>query len=394
MVHHSKSVGAWHIEVRFQVQNSYDIVVVGGGPAGLSTALSLERLDRRLAERTVILERETYPREKLCGGGITRAADGYLADLGVHIDVPSVSIHTARFQYAGRDFTIRSPNLFRVVRRDEFDAALADATRDRGLRVCDGVRMTDVRRHGDRLEVDTNRGTLTARAVVAADGATSTVRQKIGLNRRPNRISRLVEVLTPEDSQTAPEFAEHTAVFDFDCVPEGIQGYVWDFPSLIDGEAYMNRGIFDSRVHPDLRGDMRQSLNEALEVRGRDPEDRELKGHPERWFDPQATFAVRGVLLVGDAAGVDPLFGEGISHALKYGGLAARELAEAFVHQDFSFAGYRDRVLNSHLGRDLTLKTRLARLAYGPFHHRRVLHLCWILGDRIISRYLNWLINR
>ncbi|MBS1252028.1 MAG: hypothetical protein MAG451_01064 [Anaerolineales bacterium] len=41
----------------------------------------------------------------------------------------------------------------------------------------------------------------------------------------------------------------------------------------------------------------------------------------------------------------------------------------------------------------LTLKTRLAKLAYGPFHHRRVLHLCWILGDRIIAKFLNWLIR-
>lgn len=375
-------------------QSSYDVVVVGGGPAGLSTGLTLERLDRRLSERTLILERETYPRVKLCGGGITRPADAYLADLDVHVDVPSMHIHAARFQYAGRSFTIQSPNLFRVVRRDEFDAALADVTRRRGLRVRDGVNVIDVRRRNSAMEIETNQGTLSARAVVAADGANSVVRQKIGLNRPPNRISRLMEVLTPEDPETTPEFTDHTAVFDFDCVPEGIQGYVWAFPSLIDGEAYMNRGIFDSRVHSDLRGNLREALDQALEEQERDPADYELRGHPERWFDRNATFAVPGVLLAGDAAGVDPLFGEGISHALMYGDLAAQELVDAFIHYDFSFAGYRDRVLNSHLGCDLTLKTRLAKLAYGPFHHRRVLHACWILGDRIISRYLNWLINR
>ncbi|MFQ5343228.1 MAG: hypothetical protein ACE5F6_16945, partial [Anaerolineae bacterium] len=244
------------------------------------------------------------------------------------------------------------------------------------------------------MEVETTQGKLQARAVVAADGANSTVRQRMGLNQSPNRISRLIEVLTPEDPNNTPEFVDHTAVFDFDCVPDGVQGYVWDFPSLINGQAHMNRGVFDSRVHPHLHGDLRQALQQALRARRRSLADYELKGHPERWFDRAATFAVPGVLLVGDAAGVDPLFGEGISHALVYGGLAAQELVHAFTHGDFGFAGYRQRVLNSHLGRDLTLKTRLARLAYGPFHHRQILHLCWIFGDRIISRYLTRYLNR
>ncbi|MBI3963130.1 MAG: FAD-dependent monooxygenase [Deinococcus sp.] len=375
--------------------DQYDLVIVGGGPAGLSTALSLERLaQRRLLERTLVLERETYPRVKLCGGGVTRAADAYLARLGLHIDVPSIPIHAVRFQYAGRSFTVHSPNLLRVVRREEFDAVLADAAQQRGLQIKAGVAVTGVRRHNGAIKLETNQGTLRARAVVAADGANSTVRQKLGFNQPPHRLSRLIEILTPEDPATTPAFTDHLAVFDLNCVSQGIQGYVWDFPSLLNGQVYMNRGIFDSRVHAQIRGNLRQALDKALQARGCELGNYSLMGHPERWFDPSASFAAPRVLLVGDAAGVDPLFGEGISYALRYGGIAAQELTTAFVHDDFSFRGYRQHLLHSPLGRELILRTHLARLAYGPFRHRWALRLCWALGEGLVNCYLNWRVRQ
>jgi len=371
-----------------------EIVIVGGGPAGLSTALSLERLDRRLAQRAVVLEKATYPRPKLCGGGITQPADAYLEQLGLQIDVPSVPIHVVRFQFEGRSITVRAPHLFRVVRREEFDAALAFAARRRGLRIEEGVTVQDVRRKRDGVEIETDRGLLHARAVVAADGANSTVRRRLGLNRGADGIARLIEVLTPEDPKLAPEFVDHMAVFDFTWMPDGIQGYVWDFPTRIRDQAYMNRGVFDSRMYPRVRGDLRRTLMEALQRRGCTPSSGPLMGHPERRFDPRATFAVPHVLLVGDAAGVDPLLGEGIAHALRYGGVAAEALRDAFAREDFRFADYRSRILRSPMGRDLIFKARLARTAYGLFCSRWRLRLAWMLAGWLIERYLNWVAQR
>ena len=93
-------------------------------------------------------------------------------------------------------------------------------------------------------------------------------------------------------------------------------------------------------------------------------EDYPLKGHPIHWFDPQGEFARPRILLVGDAAGVDPLLGEGISFALAYGEVAAAAIADAFARRDFSFAGYRGRVMAHPILAQLTMRTRLARLAY------------------------------
>jgi len=67
---------------------------------------------------------------------------------------------------------------------------------------------------------------------------------------------------------------------------------------------------------------------------------------------------------VGDAAGADPLFGEGISIALGYGALAAREIGKAFQRNEFSFKGYRGRVLRSALGQALIARWVLAYIVY------------------------------
>jgi flavin-dependent dehydrogenase len=104
----------------------------------------------------------------------------------------------------------------------------------------------------------------------------------------------------------------------------GLQGYYWDFPSLIGGEPYMNRGVFDARIISQRpRARLKDILAESMAARDRSLADYELKGHPLRWFSPDSAFNCPNVLLVGDAAGADPMVGEGISSALAYGKLAA-----------------------------------------------------------------------
>jgi flavin-dependent dehydrogenase len=178
-------------------------------------------------------------------------------------------------------------------------------------------------------------------------------------------VSRLIEIVTPADAQADPEFTNNTAVFDFDGLDEGLQGYIWDFPCWEDGAAAMNRGIYDGRVYPDRsRADLKSLFRDALQARDAFDPNHRWEGHPERWFHPEATYAQPNALLVGDAAGVEPFAGEGISFALQYGDVAASELATAFQHNDFGFAGYRDRIMGHELGKSLALRHRLARLIY------------------------------
>src|SRR5512136_398816 len=154
----------------------YDIIIAGSGPAGVSTWLHLHKLDPALAARTAVLEKARHPRPKLCGGGVMRAADVVLGRLRVKIDVPSVPIHNAEFRYHGKRFYWRQKNFFRVVRRYEFDAALAHAALARGMALHEQEAVRDFARVGEGVEVETSRRTYRARALVGADGSLSAVR--------------------------------------------------------------------------------------------------------------------------------------------------------------------------------------------------------------------------
>jgi flavin-dependent dehydrogenase len=95
------------------------------------------------------------------------------------------------------------------------------------------------------------------------------------------------------------------------------------------------------------------------------------------------------VLLVGDAAGVDPLLGEGISFALGYGQVAATQLRDAFTRGDFSFQDYRDRVLNHRIGRFLRQRAAVASLIY-RIHSPRLLRFLWWYFGPVVG----WLAER
>ncbi len=344
------------------------IAIVGGGPAGLAAALHIVRQSPELAREIVVFEAAEHPRPKICGGGVTFHGEEQLRRLGIRLDVPAVPIQNLVFQLGERSFQTPCQNAMRIVQRAEFDAALARAVVDRGVTIQGGEKLLDLNYCDDGVLLITERDRYHARVVVAADGANSTVRRKLALRSR-HGVARLLRVVRPVDVATSHIWRNGTALFDFSCVAEGIQGYMWDFPSLINGKPHVNHGIFDSRFDGAGRqvlphGHLKRVFAAYLRRRDVNLEAVSLQGHPVRWFHPDAEFSRPHVLLTGDAAGVDPLFAEGISYALEYGVIVAEAIRDALVANDFTFRDYRARLLRHSLSRSLLRRSAIARHLY------------------------------
>ncbi|MFT3890624.1 MAG: NAD(P)/FAD-dependent oxidoreductase [Anaerolineales bacterium] len=290
-----------------------DIIIIGGGPSGLSTALHLQRIASHLATRILILEKAHYPRLKLCAGGLVFDAEVILQRLGLDVtEVPHVDAENIHFDFKAKGLNIRMPkqHALRVIRRDEFDNWLAQKAESRGIEIRQGVIVKNIIPQNDRVLVETDNGTFHAQVVVGADGSNGITRRSIFPN-APVYTARVLEVITPSHphrpSGTSPKFDESFvefgggrdgAYFDFFPVPDNIAGYVWDFPTQIKGEPMRCWGIYDTNLLSNgKRPQLKDPLAEEMARQGYNLNDYEIKGHPIRWFSPDNPMSVPRSLI-------------------------------------------------------------------------------------------------
>jgi geranylgeranyl reductase family protein len=330
--------------------SDWDVIVVGAGPAGTSTALSAIHAGPGL--RVLLLDRADFPRDKSCGDGIAPHVFDRLSRIGV-TGVEDGWTPLTRLELARGTSSVARPMArpVYVIPRAVFDARLVERAVAAGATLV-RHRVTDVRATDEGLVLD---GRFRAPVVVGADGAHSVLRGHLGLP--DGRRALAIRGYAP----TPPERRGMQVIRYGD---RRQPSYAWAFDR---GDGLSNVGY--GELLPDDRND---SPTRALLL---DQLDRLLPGSVDAgdqwkahhlplsgwtWEQPDGS-----VLLTGDAAGlINPMTGEGIYYAVATGITAGRAAAQAFRADNPARAGeLHRRAVRALLGRHLKHTWAAARLA-------------------------------
>jgi menaquinone-9 beta-reductase len=358
-----------------------DVLVVGAGPGGSAAAYHLARhgID------VTVVEKAAFPREKVCGDGLTPRSVAAILKMGVDPDQPGFE-KVAGLRVHSKDHVIDLPwpelstwpGYGLVMPRWDFDAILAGRAVKAGARlmerteavgpvmregwVCGGT----VRPAEDREAEPTE---IRARHVIAADGAASRFAQPANVRRvehRPLGIAARRYYRVGYDSR--PWLESWLDLWEGDML---LPGYGWLFP-MADGRINLGAGLLNT--FKDFKQVSAQRLFDAfatmLPVEWGIAEDtadgRVLSGPLPMGFN-RAPQAVPGLLLIGDAAGVvNPFNGEGIAYAIETGEMAAELIHEALVHDRPGVTMLYPEQLRARYGRYFSIGRGFARMVGRP----------------------------
>lgn len=296
--------------------SEFDAVIVGAGPAGARLGELLARRGLRVA----ILERRRMPRNKVCGGGLSRKTIDLLGfDLG---PVARQEIRGAVLAFGNREGIVKEPEFsaYTVV-RSEFDALLAARARVAGAEIFEGAAFQDAQELPEWIQVETSGGAFRGKLLFAADGAASAVRNRLFGKELVQSVPALEAIVRAGERQIA-RLADR-AVFDFGVVPGG---YGWIFPK----RDHLNVGVYSPSA-PRSGAFLRQRLDDFMSRYDilRNPLEVRYEGAAIPLRNLSGGFQRGRTWLLGDAAGLaESLFGEGIYFALKSAALAAQAVAE------------------------------------------------------------------
>jgi geranylgeranyl reductase family protein len=357
---------------------SYDVIVAGAGPAGSSCALFLSKAGKSV----LLLDRAQFPREKVCGDGISGRSVGILGELGIldsfkdveHQDMYGVTFSSPNGTVApiSSGKAGEKPPGF-VCRREVFDNVVFQHAKKAAARTIEGFFIKDLLMEGSRIvgvkgDFAGKEMEFRAPVVVGADGAAGVIARRLGSRQED------------EAHQCAGLRCYYEGVegmgdkIELHFVKEALPGYFWIFP-LPDKRANVGICIMVNDVKRN-KINLQKALSDVVE---KNPVFKERFKNARRitemksWILPYASKRVKmafdGCVLVGDAASlIDPFTGEGIGNALTSGKYASKTILKAFELNDFSektLSAYPEELF-SNIGNEIDTNYRMQRMSKTP----------------------------
>jgi geranylgeranyl reductase family protein len=350
-----------------------DVIVVGAGPSGATTAYYLAQAGLDV----LLLEKAHFPREKVCGDGLTPRAVKSLVAMGIDVGPGSGWLRNKGLRVIGAGMRLEMPwpelnsyPGYGLVRpRTALDEQLARRAQAVGAKLLEGVTVTgpvldDAGKivgvtaraeaedagsapHDPERAVDSQL-TFRSRVVVAADGNSSRLSVAMGLRRRDDRpLGVAVRTYYTSPRHDDDYLESWLDLWDGDRL---LPGYGWIF-GMGDGTSNVGLGLLntsDAFGNTDYRALLKRWLRSMPEEWGYVEENRTepVRGAALPMGFNRTPHYYRGLLLAGDAAGmVNPFNGEGIAYAMESGEILARTIAQALARQS---RAETDRVLRGY----------------------------------------------
>ena len=331
----------------------FDVIVVGAGPSGCSSTIHLSRMGLRV----LLLDKERFPRDKVCGDGVSGKSMSMLREMGLievveslpHVKVPGLRLTSP--DGTSVDITLRErngvPEYGYCIRRELFDDMVFQHAKKHAARTIEGFTVKEVTKEvaGSHEKVvgvkgrttDGEEGDFRSDVVVGADGFNSTVSKQLGIEKLdPAHLFVCVRGYFMGVKDLKPRIELHF-------LEETVPGYFWIFPVEKDlanvGVAMIVQEVRKRKASP--RNQLLDVLRNNSAIAGRFKDSMMIDGTFKTGVIPCGSKRVRsygdGWLLVGDAASLaDPFTGEGIGNALYSGRLAAETILKAHDEDDYS----------------------------------------------------------